>query len=141
MDQQISNELPPVQPSARSEQAGFNANTSEALAGPSNAEAQNAVAIERGRSVSHPPLPQIQQPPQMMAFADPAPGPAAVPQVAGMPAIADDTDLIEKEWVVKAKEIVARTKHDPYQQNKEVERVKAEYLKIRYNKEIKLTED
>jgi hypothetical protein len=43
--------------------------------------------------------------------------------------------------VLKAKEIVARTKHDPYQQNKEVERVKADYLKKRFNKDVKVTED
>jgi hypothetical protein len=29
---------------------------------------------------------------------------------------ARDTDLIEKEWVIKAKAIVERTKNDPYEQ-------------------------
>lgn len=56
---------------------------------------------------------------------------------AWMPQIADDTDLIEKEWVDKAKEVVAKTAHDPYLQNKELNKVKAEYLKKRYNKEIR----
>jgi hypothetical protein len=63
------------------------------------------------------------------------------PVVPGMPIIADDADLIEKEWVLKAKEIVARTRQDPYEQNKEVERMKADYMKKRYNKDIKITED
>lgn len=57
-----------------------------------------------------------------------------------MPQIADDTDLIEKEWVDKAKEIVASTAHDPYQQNKEINKIRADYLKKRYNKEIKQSE-
>lgn len=56
------------------------------------------------------------------------------------PEMADDVDLIEKEWVHKAKEIVARTKDDPRQQNQEMNRVKADYLKKRYDKDIKLDE-
>jgi hypothetical protein len=50
----------------------------------------------------------------------------------------DDTDLIEKEWVVKAKEIVERTADDPYRQSEELTAVKADYMKQRYNKIIKL---
>lgn len=65
--------------------------------------------------------------------------PSALPQ-GWMPQIADDTDLIEKEWVDKAKEIVAQTAHDPYLQNKEINKVRAEYLKKRYNKELKQSE-
>ncbi len=57
-----------------------------------------------------------------------------------MPAIADDVDLIEKEWVEKAKHIVAITIGDPYQQNKQLSKVKADYIKKRYNKIIKLGE-
>lgn len=50
---------------------------------------------------------------------------------------AQDTDLIEKEWVQKAKEIVAKTHGDPYTQNKEINKMKADYIKKRYNKDIK----
>jgi hypothetical protein len=57
---------------------------------------------------------------------------------AAAPSIADDNDLIEKEWVQKAKQIVAATKDDPYTQNKEISRFKADYLKKRYNKDVKL---
>lgn len=56
------------------------------------------------------------------------------------PLIADDADLIEKEWVLKAKAIVAQTAHDPNLQTKEMGKVKAEYLKKRYNKNLKLDE-
>ena len=54
--------------------------------------------------------------------------------------IADDTDLIEKEWVIRAKAIVLQTKDDPHTQNKEMNKVKADYLKKRYNKDLKISE-
>ena len=81
---------------------------------------------------NEPPLPASQQP------ASSQPSMAAEYTQTGtsssMPKIADDTDLIEKEWVDKAKEIVSKTAHDPYLQNQEITKMKAEYLKKRYNK-------
>jgi hypothetical protein len=56
------------------------------------------------------------------------------------PPTADDIDLIEKEWVDKAKAIVAQTRTDPHAQNQQMNRFKADYMKKRYNKEIKLNE-
>ncbi len=50
---------------------------------------------------------------------------------------AEDLELIEKEWVEKAKEIVSRTQGDPYKQNIELNRVRAEYIKKRYNKDVR----
>lgn len=58
-----------------------------------------------------------------------------------VPEIADDGDIIEKEWVDKAKHIVATTRHDPYKQARELHRFKAEYLQKRYNKTIEVVED
>lgn len=52
------------------------------------------------------------------------------------PAIADDNDLIEKEWVDKAKQIVEKTKDDPHKQNREINKFKADYMKKRYGKEL-----
>lgn len=57
------------------------------------------------------------------------------------PLAASDEDLIEKEWVDKAKKIVIQTKDDPYEQEKEVSKLQADYLKKRYGKEIKLNSD
>jgi Rieske Fe-S protein len=57
------------------------------------------------------------------------------------PQIADDVDLIEKEWVNKTKDIVQRTKDDPYNQNRQIVRLRADYMKKRYNKDIKLTKE
>lgn len=56
------------------------------------------------------------------------------------PTVADDVDLIEKEWVLKAKAIVSQTKDDPNQQNKDMNKFKADYLKTRYSKDIKVSE-
>lgn len=53
------------------------------------------------------------------------------------PALADDADLIEKAWVEKAKAIVAQTRHDPYEQNRALTNFKADYMKKRFNMDIK----
>lgn len=57
-----------------------------------------------------------------------------------VPMAADDADLIEKEWVSKAKEIVEKSKEDPHEQSREMSYLKADYLKKRYNKDIKVSE-
>lgn len=57
------------------------------------------------------------------------------------PASAGDEDLIEKEWVEKAKKVVAETKHDPYLQGQEVSKLQADYLKKRYGKTVNLPSD
>jgi hypothetical protein len=64
-------------------------------------------------------------------------GPSSVSPTANLRA-SDDSDLIEKEWVNKAKQIVERTRDDPYKQSEELTVVKADYLKKRYNKTIKI---
>lgn len=54
----------------------------------------------------------------------------------GVPLVAGDEDLIEKEWVDKAKAIVTKTRDDPYQREQQVGKLQAEYLKKRYGKEL-----
>jgi hypothetical protein len=58
-----------------------------------------------------------------------------------VPEIAEDVDLIEKEWVKKAKDIVHATLGDPYTQNKQITKMKLEYIKKRYDREIKTRND
>lgn len=60
---------------------------------------------------------------------------AAVPDD-DTPAVANDDDLIEKEWVDKAKKIISQTKDDPYRREQEVSRLQADYLQKRYGREI-----
>jgi len=59
---------------------------------------------------------------------------AKVVQSSGTPA--KEADRIEKEWVTKAKDIVAKTQDDPHAQKEAVSKVKAEYIQKRFNKVV-----
>ena len=95
------------------------------------------------------PLPQAAPPLPPMAQAPAAalpPATATMPQAtmvqaAGSTSADDDSDALDEEWVNKAKAIVEQTKADPYVESKELGKVKADYLRIRYNKQIKVAED
>lgn len=50
---------------------------------------------------------------------------------------AEDGDLIEKQWVQRAKAIVSKTQDDPYSQKKEMSKVKADYIHKRFKKVVK----
>lgn len=52
------------------------------------------------------------------------------------PTVANDDDLIEKEWVDKAKKIIAETQDDPYRREQEVNKLQIDYLRKRYGKEL-----
>lgn len=54
-----------------------------------------------------------------------------------VPEDASDADLIEKEWVLKAKDIVSHTQSNPHEQQQALSKFKADYMKKRYNKDIK----
>ncbi len=76
-----------------------------------------------------------------MTTALPTPVPAAPANddnsvVAGAPVIAKDDDLIEKEWVDKAKQIVNQTKNDPHQRETGVTKLKVDYLKKRFGRDL-----
>ena len=57
------------------------------------------------------------------------------------PLIADDVDVIEKEWVAKAKEIVIKTRDDPHAQSNQLMIFRHDYMKKRYGKEIKMPDE
>lgn len=57
-----------------------------------------------------------------------------------VPTTADDNDLIEKEWLLKAKKIVKDNRDDPHRQSKELTLFKSDYMQKRYNKTIKMGE-
>lgn len=54
----------------------------------------------------------------------------------GAPAVAADDDLIEKEWVDKAKKIIADTRDDPFRREREISKLQIEYIRKRYGREI-----
>ncbi len=107
--------------------------------------AANEVVAAPEKSANTPtsaPANQAPQPP-VIPLVDPGATSPVTPvsptQSTTNPAIADDVDVIEKEWVQKARAIVQQTKLDPYRQNKELTVFKADYMKKRYGKDIKLT--
>lgn len=59
----------------------------------------------------------------------------ASPKTSGLPAA--DKNLIEKQWVQKAKEIVAETRSDPYKQKSQMSKAKADYIQKRFKKIVK----
>lgn len=48
----------------------------------------------------------------------------------------DDDDLIEKKWVEAAKEIVDKTKDNPYQQDESVNKLKVDYIDKRFGRKL-----
>ncbi len=110
---------------------------------PSSVESRPNTAAEQPREVvhqgsAHQPVAQITDQTQPVV---PAPVTQPVVDLPGdNPAAADDADVIEKEWVDKAKKIVWATKDDPHQQEKEVSKLQADYLMKRYGKQMKLSE-
>ena len=52
------------------------------------------------------------------------------------PVAAADEDLIEKEWVDKAKKIIEETKEDPYRRELEIGKLQRDYIRKRYGREI-----
>lgn len=135
MHSPASNELPKPQqdtveiPASVENSANTYNNPVAGELGPANNEptqaANNAVAAAMS-SVSAVP---------MTATPLPASNPAASQATA---TIADDADVIEKEWVDKAKKIVAETKGDPHKKSQELTGLKREYIETRFGKVIKV---
>lgn len=50
---------------------------------------------------------------------------------------AADADLIEKQWIDRAKTVAAKTRDDPHLQKSEMSKVKADYIQKRFHKTIK----
>lgn len=90
-----------------------------------------------------PVMPQQPQPQQ------PMPSMAAPPHLqqggvaATTPAVGVDEDdsQLDEVWINKAREVVEKTQYDPFLQSNELSKIKAGYLKSRYNKDIKIIED
>ena len=85
------------------------------------------------------PISTIPLPMPQSAPTTPVPVTGAVPAAPATP-IDDDGDLIEKAWVDKAKQIVERTKDDHHKQSEELTVFKADYMKKRYGKTIKISQ-
>lgn len=96
----------------------------------SDGPAGDPVAVQ---AMAPPPLPVIE--PVQVATTQ------SVTVVDDTPSEAADEDLIEKEWVEKAKKVVAATRDDPYAQDQAVGQLQADYLQKRYGKTINTSRD
>jgi hypothetical protein len=76
----------------------------------------------------------VVQPPQLVN----KPGDVSEP-IVNAPVIADDVDLIEKEWINNIREIIQHTRGDPYERARQLALLKNEYLQKRYQKNVNLT--
>ena len=67
--------------------------------------------------------------------------PALPTTVIAAPATAADEDLIEKDWVIKLKQIIKDTQDDPYQREQQVSALQRDYIYKRYGRKIGATEN
>ena len=111
---------------------------------------QEAVVKTEGRpqeTVKQPPaiLPQDEDQTQVVATDDDQQTQAAQSQTVtddlGITTLpAKDSDLIEKEWVERAKSVISKTADDPHDQKTKVSQMKAAYIQKRFNKTVKTDE-
>ncbi|MEX2006815.1 MAG: hypothetical protein WD877_01410 [Candidatus Saccharimonadales bacterium] len=62
------------------------------------------------------------------------------PEIDKLKAPTKEVDRIEKEWVDKAKAVVAQTQDDPHEQKHQMSKVKAAYVRQRFGKTIRTDE-
>lgn len=129
MNEQHIDALPQVQPPQANNQT---ATTGSPQALPTGGKPLSGPTSPAGGNLVDPAAVHGPSMPQAAANA-----PVQNPVTGSTPPIADDIDLIEKEWVAKAKQIVQQTKDDPFKQNQAMTNVKADYIKKRYNRELK----
>ena len=142
LHQPPSFDLPPPQPAMNPEEERQPGLVSPEQAGEKQPRVESQSQAPQVPAASYPPplngmsgLPGMPSP---VPIADPQVQSAAVSVNDDDGLAADDADLIEKAWVERAKAIVAGTRDDPYRQNRELNSFKADYMKKRYNKEIKV---
>ncbi len=105
-------------------------------------ERPSSAPIERLKEQQSQPSQMSTTPTAIAAPTLPLPSPAISAQDATQtatddnPATAADEDLIEKEWVERAKQIINVTKEDPHRRELEVNRLQTDYLKKRYGKDL-----
>lgn len=126
MDQPIQ----PIQPNPTPEAP---VNPSEAVPQPLPPEVQPAGLASPAVA---PAMPPVATPAPVALPVAPA-TPAPVAPVASGPQAAEDVDVIEKEWVDAAEQIVKKTAGDPHAEEEAIEDLQIDYLKKRYGKDVK----
>lgn len=106
----------------------------EAKVAPAAAEAtRNGLKADDGAAVAQAQVAAVVASDNDQVLAAVVSDPAAQPA----PLTAADVDVIEPEWVKKAEEAVAKNREDPRAEESAVEAVQIEYLKKRYNLDVK----
>lgn len=87
-------------------------------------------------------------PPAALPVVTPAPAvdaaaqaPPIQPQGVSNPVAANDDDTIEKEWVSRAKQVIAQTKDNPYAREKAIGELQRDYLMKRYGRQVGASND
>jgi hypothetical protein len=127
---QLNNEQSPVRQEQGNE-FGQNLQNPELAGERSPEREQNMQQVDRTPLPAPPPITPLpmHQPVPAQSTAQPDPDTTN-------PTLAADDDLIEKEWVDKAKKIILETKDDPYRRELEVNKLQTDYLRKRYGKEL-----
>ncbi len=128
-----SPELPSVSPLTGEESKGVTSSP-EVTPGSSAEHQERSAVVPAAEQVSESFSPPISQPipaPIGLSLDDDGPIP-----IISSPTVASDDDLIEKEWVERAKKVLVETKDDPYRREQEVSRLQADYLLKRYGREL-----
>lgn len=124
---QIRPESQPANPESYNEQLAH----PESVGEQSHEREQNMQQVDQ-QAAPPVPMPVVPLPQQVPV---PVHTTQAADDTAG-PTLASDDDLIEKEWVDKAKKIIADTQNDPYRREQEVTKLQIDYLRKRYGKEL-----
>lgn len=88
--------------------------------------------------------PQPPMPIVMPATAQPVAEPATLPQTissSANPTAANDDDVIEMEWVHRAKQIIIQTKDSPFAREKAIAELQRDYLMKRYGRQVGASDD
>ncbi len=67
--------------------------------------------------------------------------PATSPPTAPSTSVNKTPTVDQKQWVNKAKTVIAQTKTDPHAQVGAIGQVKADYIQANFNKQVKVSED
>ncbi len=81
------------------------------------------------------PLPQQAIPP-VPTTPQATPSSDSTQVISSNPISANDDDMIEKEWVSRAKQILTQTRDDPYARERAIGELQRDYLMKRYGKQL-----
>lgn len=62
--------------------------------------------------------------------------PATTSASSAVPLAADDSDIIEKEWIERLDTVISTTRDDPYEQKKQISKLSVDYQAARFGKTI-----